>query len=213
MNDPVLRNASWGFVVYDPKTQKIVSSYNENSAFVPASTTKLLTTDTALSLLGPKFRWMTQLEYTGDIDADGTLNGNLYIVGSGDPSLGTRKAGASSYTDIVTDFIYAMADKGIRKVTGDIIIQTAVFKENKMASLPANIVWMEHNNYYLPVGTTQGVDPRNEKLTVKQNNPFEQTKKYFYISPYINKLVYADTFEGNWITCLLYPSPSPRDRG
>lgn len=208
MNDPVLRNASWGFVVYDPKTQKIVSSYNENSAFVPASTTKLLTTDTALSLLGPKFRWMTQLEYTGDIDADGTLNGNLYIVGSGDPSLGTRKAGASSYTDIVTDFIYAMADKGIRKVTGDIIIQTAVFKENKMASLPANIVWMEHNNYYLPVGTTQGVDPRNEKLTVKQNNPFEQTKKYFYISPYINKLVYADTFEGNWITTSLPDAPN-----
>lgn len=208
MNDPVLRSANWGFVIYDPKTQKVVSSYNENNAFVPASTTKLLTTDTALSLLSPKFRWITQLEYSGDIDADGTLNGNLYVVGSGDPSLGTRKAGASSYNDIATDFIYAMADKGIKKVTGDIIIQTAVFKENKSVSLPANIVWMEHNNYYLPVGTTQGIDPRNEKLTVKQNNPFEDSKKYFYVSPYINQLVYADKFEGNWITTSLPDAPN-----
>ena len=94
MNDVVLRNANWGFVVYDPKTKKIISSYNENASLVPASTTKLLTTETAMSLLGEKFRWVTQLEYSGTIDADGNLNGNLYIVGSGDPSLGTNKAGA-----------------------------------------------------------------------------------------------------------------------
>ena len=94
MNDPVLRNADWGFVVYDPKTKKVISSYNETSSFIPASTTKLLTTETALSLLGEKFKWITQLEYSGTIDHDGVLNGNIYVVGSGDPSLGTGKAGA-----------------------------------------------------------------------------------------------------------------------
>ena len=105
MNDPVLRNANWGFVIYDPKTKKIVSSYNENASLIPASTTKLLTTDTAMKLLGEKFRWITQLEYSGNIDENGTLNGNLYIVGSGDPSLGSNKAGASSYSAIISDFI------------------------------------------------------------------------------------------------------------
>ena len=208
MSDPVLRNASWGFVIYDPKTQKIVSSYNEYDAFVPASTTKLLTTDTALSLLGPKFKWVTQLEYSGNIDVDGTLNGNLYIIGSGDPSLGTRKAGAYSYSEIVTEFIYAMANKGIKKVNGDIVIQTAVFKENKLAALPENIVWMEHNNYYLPVGTSQSADPRSEKLTVPQKSPFADSKRYFYISPYIKKLVFADKFEGNTVATTLPEAPA-----
>ncbi len=61
---------------------------------VPASTTKLLTTETALNLLGENYRWITQLEYAGTVDENGTLNGNLYVVGSGDPSLGTNKAGA-----------------------------------------------------------------------------------------------------------------------
>lgn len=208
MNDPVLRNAHWGFVIYDPKTKKVLNSYNETSSFVPASTTKLLTTETAVSILGPKFRWITQLEYSGDIDADGNLNGNIYIVGSGDPSLGTGKAGASSYSAIASDFIYALADKGIKKVNGDIVIQTAVFKENKVASLPENIVWMEHNNYYLPVGTTLNIDPRNEQLIAKQANPFEESKRYFYISPYVKKLVYADKFSGGSVMTKIPDAPA-----
>ena len=51
-SDPVLRYATWGFAVYDPQTNKMITCYNENVPLVPASTTKLLTTDTAYSLLG-----------------------------------------------------------------------------------------------------------------------------------------------------------------
>lgn len=205
--DPVLKNANWGFVVYDPKKKEIISSYNENIPFVPASTTKLLTTDTALSLLGSKFKWITQLEYSGDIDENGVLNGNLYIIGSGDPSLGTRKSGSSSYADLANDFTYALSNKGIKKVMGDIIIQTAVFKENKINSLPENIVWLEHNNYYLPVGSTQNINPQNEKLIIK-NNKFQGGKKYFYVSPYTSKLVYADVFDGEVLSTTLPAAPN-----
>ena len=51
-SDPVLRYATWGFAVYDPQTNKMITCYNENVPLVPASTTKLLTTDTAYSLFG-----------------------------------------------------------------------------------------------------------------------------------------------------------------
>ncbi|MBF8455832.1 D-alanyl-D-alanine carboxypeptidase/D-alanyl-D-alanine-endopeptidase [Kaistella sp. G5-32] len=208
MSDPVLRNASWGFVIYDPKTKKVVSSYNENTPLVPASTTKLLTTETAMSLMGEKFRWITQLEYSGTIDADGNLQGNLYVVGSGDPSLGTNKAGASSYRDIVSDFVLAMAAKGIKKVSGDIIIQTAVFKANKSQTLPENIVWLENGNYYLPVGSTLEISPSNEKLIAKQSNPFAENKNFYYISPYIKQMVYADKFEGKGLTTKVPDAPA-----
>ncbi|MCA6065660.1 D-alanyl-D-alanine carboxypeptidase/D-alanyl-D-alanine-endopeptidase [Chryseobacterium sp. RG1] len=195
ITDPVLKNASWGFVVYDPKTKKIISSYNENMPLVPASTTKLLTTETALNLLGENYRWMTQLEYSGQVDENGVLNGNLYIVGSGDPSLGTNKAGALSYREIISDFVSGLSNEGIKKVNGDIIIQTALFKGN-ISRLPENVVWLENNNYYLPVGTTREISPANEKLIVKKNN-LSTDKKFFYVSPYANQMVYAEKYEGD----------------
>ncbi len=208
MNDPVLKNANWGFVVYDPKTKKIISSYNENTPLIPASTTKLLTTETALNLLGEKYKWVTQLEYSGNIDENGVLNGNLYIVGSGDPSIGSGKAGAATYRTLISDFIAAMKNEGIKKVTGDLVIQTAVFKENRMDFLPENIVWMEHGNYYLPVGSTADIDPKKEKLVVKQANPFSENKRYFYMSPYTSKIVYADEFSGNTVSTKLPDAPA-----
>lgn len=207
MTDPVLRNANWGFVVYDPKTKKIISSYNENSSLIPASTTKLLTTETAMNLLGENFRWMTQLEYSGTIE-EGVLNGNLYIVGSGDPSLGTNKAGASSYRDIISDFIAATKEIGIKKINGDIIIQTGVFKLNKTQLLPENIVWLENGNYYLPVGTTYEINPQNEKLIARKSNPFSENKNFYYISPYIGQMVYADQFDGGYLTTKMPDAPA-----
>lgn len=207
--DPVLRTANWGFVIYDPKSKKIINSHNETNAFVPASTTKLLTTDTALTLLGPSFRWVTQLEYSGSVDDNGILEGNLYIVGSGDPSLGTGKAGASTYSTIVNDFKYAIAEKGIKKINGNIIIQTAIFRENKINTLPENIVWLEHKNYFLPVGSTRDIDPKNERITIRKKNPFQGGgQTYFYISPYTNRLVYADKFEGTWIDTKIADAPA-----
>lgn len=207
-NDAVLRNANWGFVIYDPKTKKIISSYNEQASLIPASTTKLLTTETAMSLLGENFKWVTQLEYSGSIDQDGILDGNLYIVGSGDPSLGTNKAGANSYRGIVSDFISAINEKGIKKIKGDIIIQTGVFKANKTQRLPENIVWLENGNYYLPAGTTYEISPQNEKLIAKKSNPFSENKNYYYISPYIDQMVYADEFKGGYLTTKLPDAPA-----
>lgn len=204
MADPVLKNATWGFVVYDPKTKKVISSYNENTPLVPASTTKLLTTETALHLLGENYRWMTQLEYSGEIDENGVLNGNLYIVGSGDPSLGTNKAGAWSYKEIVSDFVSGMSREGIKKVNGDIVIQTALFKGN-ISRLPENVVWLENNNYYLPVGTTREINPANEKLIVKKGNSSASDKKYFYVSPYANQMVYAEKYDGEGILTTKLP--------
>ena len=204
MTDPVLKNATWGFVIYDPKTKKVISSYNENTPLVPASTTKLLTTETALNLLGENYRWNTQLEYSGTVDENGVLTGNLYIVGSGDPSLGTNKVGASSYREIIDTFKEALSTEGIKKVNGDIIIQTALFKGN-ISRLPENVVWLENNNYYLPVGATKEINPANERLIVKRAMPTESVKKYFYVSPYTNQMVYAEKYEGDGVLTTKLP--------
>lgn len=191
--DPVMKNANWGFVVYDPKNKRVINSYNEKASLIPASTTKLLTTETAMSILGKDFQWTTQLEYSGEIDENGVLNGNLYIIGSGDPSLGTGRAGASSYGTLINDFSSAIKNLNIKQIKGDIILKTAVFKNNKNTLLPANIVWKGDTHYYLPVGSTNDTDPRQEKLL--GNKKMEQ-QKFVYHSPYNNQLVYTEHFNG-----------------
>ena len=191
--DPVMKNANWGFVVYDPKNKRVINSYNEKASLIPASTTKLLTTETAMSILGKDFQWTTQLEYSGEIDENGVLNGNLYIIGSGDPSLGTGRAGASSYGTLINDFSSAIKNLNIKQIKGDIILKTAVFKNNKNTPLPANIVWKGDTHYYLPVGSTNDTDPRQEKLL--GNKKMEQ-QKFVYHSPYNNQLVYTEHFNG-----------------
>lgn len=207
-NDPVLKNASWGFAVYDPKTKKLISSYNETLPLIPASTTKLLTTEAALYLLGEKFRWTTQLEYSGNIDEEGILKGNLYIVGSGDPSIGTGKAGSSRYPEITQSFLSAIQAKGIQKIEGNIIVQTAFFKDNKAPFLPKNIVWKESTHYYLPVGSTTNINPSHERLIIKKTTPFSgEVQKFFYISPYVDKMVYAEKFEGQPTNTKLAEAP------
>ena len=63
--DPILRVANWGFVVYDTKKKEKIIGYNEETPLIPASTTKLLSTDASMALLGGRFKWITQLEYSG----------------------------------------------------------------------------------------------------------------------------------------------------
>ena len=58
--DPLLRNATWGFVVYDTKKKEVITGYNEDKPLIPASTTKLLSTDASMALLGGRFKWITQ---------------------------------------------------------------------------------------------------------------------------------------------------------
>ncbi|WP_185287155.1 D-alanyl-D-alanine carboxypeptidase, partial [Chryseobacterium indologenes] len=74
--------------------------------------------------------------------------------------------------------------------------ESGVFKSAETI-LPPNIVWLEHNNYYLPVGNTQNINPQNEKMVVKAKRPASSEKSYYYISPYSKQLVYAEKFEGN----------------
>nr|WP_296898039.1 D-alanyl-D-alanine carboxypeptidase/D-alanyl-D-alanine-endopeptidase [Thiohalocapsa sp.] len=82
---------------------------------VPASTIKLVTSIAALDLLGPEYRWHTEVLIEGDVIA-GTLEGDLSIKGYGDPFLGTESFAA---------LIRAVRAKGIRHIAGDVIFDNS----------------------------------------------------------------------------------------
>jgi len=86
-----MRHASFGFCLKDTKTGEILKSRNPNQSLVPASVMKIVTTGTVLELAGANYQFRTRLQYDGELDTiNHVLNGNIYIRGGGDPTLGSN---------------------------------------------------------------------------------------------------------------------------
>jgi serine-type D-Ala-D-Ala carboxypeptidase/endopeptidase (penicillin-binding protein 4) len=114
-------NAYWGVRV-ERLNGEVVYDHLGHKEFAPASNMKLLTTACALDTLGANFTYETRVEAVGDIRPDGTLNGHLLIVGSGDPSLGAwhpdKTAGSAK---LLADWAAKIKAAGITRIQGDII--------------------------------------------------------------------------------------------
>jgi len=77
-----------GFLLFDAADGRVLDQHRADEPFIPASTTKITTALAALEILGADFRFTTTLLATGPIE-DGTLRGDLYLRGGGDPTLST----------------------------------------------------------------------------------------------------------------------------
>ncbi len=103
LSAPDLARGFWGIEVVsissgkssektsDKTTGKVLYSQNADKLFTPASNTKLFTTAAALALIGPDYKFRTTVETTGTLDRYGRLNGDLVLVGHGDPNLSGRE--------------------------------------------------------------------------------------------------------------------------
>lgn len=92
VNDPQFRNAQWGVLIVDPQSGDTLYSHNAGKLFMPASNQKILTGATALVQLGPDFRFTTRFATNGEI-RNGVLNGDLIVIGRGDPSFSDAMRG------------------------------------------------------------------------------------------------------------------------
>jgi D-alanyl-D-alanine carboxypeptidase/D-alanyl-D-alanine-endopeptidase (penicillin-binding protein 4) len=144
VNNPLLKSANISLMVKDLKTGKEIHSYRANNATVPASTMKVVTTATALEIFGPDYRYETLLAYDGKIDAAGVLNGYIYIIGSGDPTLGSSKMGDPHF---LSKWAAAIKAAGITKINGSIVPDESKF-DNEGAN--PKWTWDDIGNYYAP---------------------------------------------------------------
>jgi len=144
--DAGLKNASWGLIVIETETGKQLCGHNADIVLEPASVMKIVSTGAALSLLGPSYVFETKLEYSGTIDSAGNLNGNLYIKGGGDPTIGSTRFDKTVSTDsIFSEFYLALKQKNIRNINGFIVADASVFEENPAAG---SWLWEDIGNYY-----------------------------------------------------------------
>jgi len=103
--------------VVDVDSGETVLTWNADVARNPASTIKLLTTLVALDVLGPSYRWKTDIYALGDIDA-GRLDGDLLIKGHGDPYLVTER---------VWQMLRHLRQAGVQTISGDLLLDDSYF--------------------------------------------------------------------------------------
>lgn len=118
--------AFWGVRV-ERADGSVVYERNARKMMMPASNMKVVTTAAAVDLLGADYRYETRLEARGAV-VDGKLNGDLVIVGSGDPSLGTwRIEGRPDGDALLAGWAAKIKAMGIHEVTGAVIADGRVF--------------------------------------------------------------------------------------
>jgi D-alanyl-D-alanine carboxypeptidase/D-alanyl-D-alanine-endopeptidase (penicillin-binding protein 4) len=143
--DGQCRYASLSLTVLDAKTGEVVYTVNPDMGLAPASTLKTVTSATAFFLLGKDFQYQTQVGYNGSISADGTLNGDIIIKGSGDPTLGSWRWESTKENAVLTTLVSAIKKAGIKKINGRIIGDESVFGTQ---SIPDGWIWQDVGNYY-----------------------------------------------------------------
>lgn len=163
-SDPVNKNASITIQIIDLDQDSVLASSNEHTSLMCASTAKLFSTSSALKLLGNNYRAQTRFYTNGVVDSAGILQGDLWIRGGGDVSLGSKyfnKEG--SEFDFMNDWLDSLKSNGIHGINGRLITDGSEFG---YAGVPDGWDWSDMGNYY-GVGAS-GI------------NFFDNTLKYYF---------------------------------
>lgn len=143
--NPLMENAAWGFMVMDVQSGKEILSVSPNLSLIPASAQKAMTTLTSLALLGTDYRFETLIQYDGHIE-NGILHGNLYITGTGDPTLGaTQLHDSLELKNTFSAWLSDIRSSGITAVKGNIIADGSYFDKHM---IPPKWMWEDIGNYY-----------------------------------------------------------------
>ena len=149
---PVFRHANFGVAFYSLDTDQPIYRLNADKLFTPASTTKLLTEGTVLTLLGADYRFHTRVYRTGPISKN-TLKGDLVLVASGDPNLSGRiqpdgtlafenedhsyagspdtKAVPGDPLAVIRELAKQVAARGIKRINGRVVVDASLFPEGQ----------------------------------------------------------------------------------
>jgi serine-type D-Ala-D-Ala carboxypeptidase/endopeptidase (penicillin-binding protein 4) len=134
--DPILKHGTKGMLIKSLDTGKILYEKNSDVLFLPASCFKLLVSSASLDILGPDYRMQTSIYISGTLTPDGTLNGDVVLVGKGDPVF--------KYEHL-QDMAAKVKELGIKAITGNVIGDDTWFDDVRLGwGWP----WDEEPYYY-----------------------------------------------------------------
>lgn len=180
VNASDFKNSSLSFFAVDIDSQQTIIEVNADQSLITASIMKVVSTATSLIALGEDYRFETILEYDGNFDkSTGTLNGNLYIRGGGDPTLGSRRFMNSTF---IEKWSKAISDFGIKKIDGA-IIGDARFFEDQM--IPDGFAWLDIGNYYGAGASGLSVYENTYRISFKSEAEAEKPTTIADVTPEI----------------------------
>ncbi len=189
----LLQHASWSVSArYLDNGEKIIS-YNSEVALAPASNMKLITSSTALDVLGENYKFSTKIFYDGEIDSEGNLTGNVFIVGGGDPTLGYNLVkGSLSLSHLMANWVKAFKDKGIKSIKGNIIADDLLYDRNP---IPNNWYWIDLGNYYAASTSALTINNNLYHLYFKPGNNVGDIAKVLRTEPIIEGLKFTNNMK------------------
>jgi serine-type D-Ala-D-Ala carboxypeptidase/endopeptidase (penicillin-binding protein 4) len=142
--DSQMRHAILSLVVLDAKNGQPVYAHHEQIGLEAASCQKLFTSAAAFDLLGHDYRYKTWLRYDGRIEG-GTLTGDLHLIGSGDPTLGSWRWKETKEDFIFDEIISTLKKNNINKISGKFFMDDSKFS---IQPIPDGWIWGDIGNYY-----------------------------------------------------------------
>lgn len=119
-----INEGSTAVLVQDLATGKTLVAHNTDHPLLPASIMKTVTIAGLLQEKGPEERFHTYVYADGPIKGN-SIEGDLLIIGGGDPTLGANCAPESA--DIAEEIIATLQHKGIKTINGDIRVDTSLY--------------------------------------------------------------------------------------
>ncbi|UIR55288.1 D-alanyl-D-alanine carboxypeptidase/D-alanyl-D-alanine-endopeptidase [Sphingobacterium sp. SRCM116780] len=144
-HDPALKNGTASLTVLNGTTGEPIFQQNETVGLATASTMKIITAATAFDVLGKDFKFKTTLYYTGSIQENGILDGDIIIHGTGDPTLGSSRYPESSEEQLLNKWVYVIQNAGIKEIKGRVIGDDSLYGGYKV---PGGWIWTDIGNYY-----------------------------------------------------------------
>jgi D-alanyl-D-alanine carboxypeptidase/D-alanyl-D-alanine-endopeptidase (penicillin-binding protein 4) len=157
-------NARWGIIAIGLNDGRVVCGREARKVFNPASIQKLLTSIVSTDKLGGDFTWKTSAFVKNGIK-DGIIDGDLILYGRGAPDL--DDAG-------LKQLVKQLKQKGLRKVTGNIIGDESYFKGDNLGD---GWTWNELQWYYGAAASALSIN-RNQ-VTISLNNGSPKTDRKF----------------------------------
>jgi len=171
-----VQSGTFGIMVISVTRGDTLFANNAGVRMMPASTLKLLTSAIAFERLGPNYQFSTDALRDGEVSADGTLNGNLYIRGDGDPALSGKflPGGSGAPMSRLAEMV---ATQGIKRITGSVIGDASGFDAQKIpegwltrylqASYAARVSALSLNENLVAVAVSPGAPGRPANVTLE----------------------------------------------
>jgi len=161
---------------------KTVYSFQSDKKLIPASSLKLITNLYALSKFGSQYTFNTKVGYTGALSSDGTLTGDVIIIGSGDPTFASLRFGPENDLEEVLQRISNAVKEKITCIDGNVVILDYVFDGSPVVgSWPYGDI----SNYYASGAWAINFNENAYKLTFNTSGNIGSIASVYAMDPQI----------------------------